>query len=148
MTSQTFRQQQQSRASLAATSGCCNAFSPRSTASSIPKSCVKSPRISSKPPPQPWLLERPISEQELVPFTVQSHTRLFFVFADRHDHPQRKRLDANAFILEPEIAPWSRASRIHPRYRVMVPDEFIPDGACCLRGKTQTSVDTLLQDDP
>ncbi|WP_168014695.1 type IV toxin-antitoxin system AbiEi family antitoxin domain-containing protein [Halomonas salinarum] len=51
--------------------------------------------------------------------------RLFFVFADRHDHPWRKRLDHTAFNLGSGDRALVSGGRIHPRYRIMVPDDFI-----------------------
>ncbi|WP_299736478.1 type IV toxin-antitoxin system AbiEi family antitoxin [uncultured Roseobacter sp.] len=51
--------------------------------------------------------------------------RLFFVFADRHDHPWRKRLDVDAFNLGKGDRALVKGGRIHPRYRIMVPKEFI-----------------------
>lgn len=51
--------------------------------------------------------------------------RLFFVFADRHDHPWRKRLDSADFNLGSGDRALVSGGRIHPRYRIMVPDEFI-----------------------
>ncbi|WP_148253391.1 type IV toxin-antitoxin system AbiEi family antitoxin domain-containing protein [Aidingimonas lacisalsi] len=51
--------------------------------------------------------------------------RLFFVFADRHDHPWRKRLDPNAFDLGCGDRALVSGGRIHPRYRIMVPREFV-----------------------
>ncbi len=52
--------------------------------------------------------------------------RLFFIFADRHNHPWRKRLDADAFNLGAGDRALVKGGRIHPRYRIMVPEEFIP----------------------
>ena len=51
-------------------------------------------------------------------------TRLFFVFADRHDHPWRKRLDPNDFKLGTGDRAMVKGGKIHPRYRIMVPEEF------------------------
>lgn len=50
--------------------------------------------------------------------------RLFFVFADRHNHPWRKRLDPQEFNLGSGDRALVRGGRIHPRYRIMVPEEF------------------------
>ena len=52
-------------------------------------------------------------------------TRLFFVFADRHNHPWRKRLDAEEFNLGSGDRALVKGGRIHPRYRIMVPEEFV-----------------------
>lgn len=51
--------------------------------------------------------------------------RLFFVFADRHDHPWRKRIDPQAFDLGSRDRALVRGGKIHPRYRIMVPEEFV-----------------------
>ncbi|MBF7054133.1 type IV toxin-antitoxin system AbiEi family antitoxin [Halomonas sp. KAO] len=56
-------------------------------------------------------------------------TRLFFVFADRHNHPWRKRLDPQEFNLGSGDRALVKGGRIHPRYRIMVPDEFAITGA-------------------
>ena len=62
--------------------------------------------------------------------------RLFFVFADRHDHPWRKRIDPQAFDLGSGDRTLVRGGRIHSRYRIMVPEEFakpeVDSGACGL----------------
>lgn len=52
-------------------------------------------------------------------------TRLFFVFADRHNHPWRKRLDPHEFNLGSGDRALVKGGRIHPRYRIMVPEEFV-----------------------
>lgn len=51
--------------------------------------------------------------------------RLFFVFADRHDHPWRKRLDPEEFNLGSGDRALVKGGKIHPRYRIMVPEEFV-----------------------
>lgn len=51
--------------------------------------------------------------------------RLFFVFADRHDHPWRKRLDPAEYNLGNGDRALVKGGKIHPRYRIMVPAEFI-----------------------
>ena len=51
--------------------------------------------------------------------------RLFFVFADRHDHPWRKRLDPEEFGLGTGDRALVKGGKIHPRYRIMVPEEFV-----------------------
>lgn len=59
--------------------------------------------------------------------------RLFFVFADRHDHPWRKRLDPEDYGLGSGDRALVKGGKIHPRYRIMVPEDFvkneISDGA-------------------
>lgn len=52
-------------------------------------------------------------------------TRLFFVFADRHNHPWRKRLDPEEFNLGTGDRALVMGGKIHPRYRIMVPAEFV-----------------------
>lgn len=52
-------------------------------------------------------------------------TRLFFVFADRHGHAWRKRLDPEEFELGSGDRALITGGKIHPRYRIMVPPEFI-----------------------
>lgn len=51
--------------------------------------------------------------------------RLFFVFSDRHDHPWRKRIDPQAFDLGSGDRALVQGGKIHPRYRIMVPEEFV-----------------------
>ena len=51
--------------------------------------------------------------------------RLFFVFADRHDHPWRKRVDPHVFDLGSGDRALVRGGKIHPRYRIMVPEDFV-----------------------
>ena len=51
--------------------------------------------------------------------------RLFFIFADRHDHPWRKRIDPKAFDLGSGDRALVQGGRIHTRYRIMVPEDFV-----------------------
>jgi hypothetical protein len=51
--------------------------------------------------------------------------RLFFVFADRHKHSWRERLNPDDFKLGTGDRALMKAGKIHPRYRIMVPSEFI-----------------------
>lgn len=51
--------------------------------------------------------------------------RLFFVFADRHNHPWRKRFDPEEFNLGSGDRALVKGGKIHPRYRIMVPEEFV-----------------------
>ena len=51
--------------------------------------------------------------------------RLFFVFADRHDHPWRKRIDPQAFDLGSGDRALVQGGKLHPRYRIMVPEDFV-----------------------
>lgn len=56
-------------------------------------------------------------------------TRLFFVFADRHDHAWRKRLDPEEFNLGSGDRALVKGGKIHPRYRIMVPEDFVKSEA-------------------
>lgn len=51
--------------------------------------------------------------------------RLFFVFADRHNHPWCKRLDPEEFNLGSGDRALVKGGKIHPRYRIMVPEAFV-----------------------
>lgn len=51
--------------------------------------------------------------------------RLFFVFADRQNHPWRKRLDPEDFNLGRGDRALVTGGKIHPRYRIMVPEDFV-----------------------
>lgn len=58
--------------------------------------------------------------------------RLFFVFADRHNHPWRQHLDPDEFQLGTGDRALVKGGKIHPRYRIMVPTELVQtnkDGA-------------------
>jgi hypothetical protein len=50
--------------------------------------------------------------------------RLFFIFADRHSHPWRKHLDPEEFDLGSGDRALVKGGKIHPRYRIMVPEPF------------------------
>ncbi|MDE3767566.1 type IV toxin-antitoxin system AbiEi family antitoxin domain-containing protein [Sinorhizobium meliloti] len=52
--------------------------------------------------------------------------RLFFVFADRHKHAWRERLNPDEFTLGTGDRALVKGGKIHPRYRIMVPAEFVP----------------------
>jgi hypothetical protein len=52
--------------------------------------------------------------------------RLFFVFADRHKHSWRERLNPDAFDLGTGDRALVKGGKIHSRYRIMVPPEFVP----------------------
>lgn len=54
--------------------------------------------------------------------------RLFFVFADRHGHAWRKRLDPADFDLGRGDRALVKGGRIHPRYRIVVPEAFAMPG--------------------
>ena len=51
--------------------------------------------------------------------------RLFFVYADRHHHGWRKRLDPRGFNLGKGDRALVKGGKIHPDYRIMVPAEFM-----------------------
>ena len=50
--------------------------------------------------------------------------RLFFMFADRHNHSWRKHLDPDDFNLGSGDRALVKGGKIHPGYRIMVPKEF------------------------
>lgn len=50
--------------------------------------------------------------------------RLFFVFADRHRHPWRKRVNPSDFDLGRGDRALVKGGTIHPTYRIVVPSEF------------------------
>jgi len=50
--------------------------------------------------------------------------RLFFVFADRHGHAWRKQIDPEGFNLGSGDRALVKGGKIHPRYRIMVPEPF------------------------
>lgn len=50
--------------------------------------------------------------------------RLFFVFADRHDHAWRKHLSADSIALGKGDRSLVKGGRLHPRYRITVPPEY------------------------
>lgn len=54
--------------------------------------------------------------------------RLFFVFADRHGHAWRKRLNPEDFDLGRGDRALVKGGRIHPRYRIVVPETFAEAG--------------------
>lgn len=50
--------------------------------------------------------------------------RLFFVFADHHNHAWRKHLNPEDFNLGHGDRALTKGGRIHPQYRIMVPEKF------------------------
>jgi hypothetical protein len=50
--------------------------------------------------------------------------RLFFVFADRHNHPWRKYLDMDAINLGSGPRALVKGGKLHPRYHIYVPEDF------------------------
>lgn len=51
--------------------------------------------------------------------------RLFFVFSDKHNHAWNKQLDATDFDLGKGDRALVKGGRIHPSYRIMVPENFV-----------------------
>ena len=51
--------------------------------------------------------------------------RLFFAFADRYDHSWRKYLDPEEFDLGRGDRALFSGGKMHPRYRIVVPKEFV-----------------------
>lgn len=54
--------------------------------------------------------------------------RLFFVFADRHNHAWRKHVDAEAVDLGSGDRSFVKGGKLHPRYRITIPDDLMPAG--------------------
>lgn len=54
--------------------------------------------------------------------------RLFFVYADKHAHAWRKHLDPEAFDLGSGDRALTKGGRLHPRYRITVPQDLLPTG--------------------
>ncbi len=52
--------------------------------------------------------------------------RLFFVFADRHRHAWRKHLDTSGIDFGSGPRALMKGGRLHPAYRIHVPQEFLP----------------------
>ncbi len=52
--------------------------------------------------------------------------RLFFVFADRHGHAWRKRLNASLIDFGSGPRALIKGGKIHPDYRIYVPKEYLP----------------------
>jgi len=52
--------------------------------------------------------------------------RLFFVFADRHAHGWRKYLDTETFNLGSGDRALVPGGRLHPLYRITVPEDLLP----------------------
>lgn len=52
--------------------------------------------------------------------------RLFFVFADRHQHAWRKHLDTSKLDFGSGPRALVKGGKIHPVYRIYVPSDFIP----------------------
>ncbi|WP_207764668.1 type IV toxin-antitoxin system AbiEi family antitoxin domain-containing protein [Hyphococcus luteus] len=52
--------------------------------------------------------------------------RLFFVFADRHNHAWRKHLNADEYDLGAGPRALVKGGKIHPRYKISVPEDYLP----------------------
>lgn len=52
--------------------------------------------------------------------------RLFFVYADKHAHAWRKHLDPKAFDLGSGDRALTPGGRLHPQYRITVPQDLLP----------------------
>ena len=52
--------------------------------------------------------------------------RLFFVFADKHDHAWRKHLNPSEIDLGSGDRAFTKGGRLHPHYGITVPPEFLP----------------------
>lgn len=52
--------------------------------------------------------------------------RLFFVFADRHDHPWREHINASAVDFGSGPRALVDGGRFHPAYRISVPETLMP----------------------
>lgn len=52
--------------------------------------------------------------------------RLFFVFADRHQHAWRKHLDADQMDFGSGPRALVKGGKLHPTYRIYVPKDFLP----------------------
>ena len=52
--------------------------------------------------------------------------RLFFVFADKHRHAWRKHLDTSGIDFGSGPRALVDGGRLHPTYRIYVPEAFLP----------------------
>ena len=52
--------------------------------------------------------------------------RLFFVFADRHQHAWRRHLDASGIDFGSGPRALAKGGKCHPTYRIYVPEAFLP----------------------
>lgn len=52
--------------------------------------------------------------------------RLFFVFADRHDHPWLKHIDRSNIDLGSGDRSFIKGGKLHPTYRITIPEEYLP----------------------
>jgi hypothetical protein len=52
--------------------------------------------------------------------------RLFFVFADRHNHAWRKHVDEEAINLGSGDRAFVKGGKLHPKYRITTPEDMMP----------------------
>jgi Transcriptional regulator, AbiEi antitoxin, Type IV TA system/Transcriptional regulator, AbiEi antitoxin N-terminal domain len=52
--------------------------------------------------------------------------RLFFVYADRHDHAWRKHVDEKAVDLGSGDRSLVKGGKLHPKYRITIPEDLMP----------------------
>jgi hypothetical protein len=52
--------------------------------------------------------------------------RLFFVYADKHDHAWRRHIDMSAIDLGKGDRSLMQGGRLHPVYRITIPDNLMP----------------------
>lgn len=52
--------------------------------------------------------------------------RLFFVFADRHDHAWLKHIDRSNIDLGSGDRSFIKGGKLHPTYRITIPEEYLP----------------------
>ena len=52
--------------------------------------------------------------------------RLFFVFADKHNHAWRKHINTDGVSLGSGDRSFIKGGKLHPLYRITVPTEFLP----------------------
>lgn len=60
--------------------------------------------------------------------------RLFFVYADKHAPAWRKHLDPKAFDLGSGDRALTEGGRLHPRYRLTIPDHLMPSERASRKG--------------
>ena len=68
---------------------------------------------------------RPMRLQPLLQSCMSAKVlRLFFVFADRHEHPWTKNLDRHTLNLGDEVLTAAEQGVVHPHYNMIVPEEY------------------------
>ncbi len=74
-----------------------------------------------------WASARPTRLEEMLRACRSVKVkRLFFVFADRHAHAWRKYIDGGAVDLGKGDRALVPGGRLHPRYRITVPEDLLP----------------------